>query len=134
MNTSVEFTKIMYVEDEPDIRLVAEIALKQVAGFDLKICSDGYEGLDEIGNFKPQLVLLDVMMPGMDGPQLLKRIKEMPEFADIPIVFMTAKAQADEVEKLKKMGAENVITKPFNPMTLGNEIRTIWQNYHESKQ
>lgn len=134
MNTLLELSKIMYVEDEPDIRLVAEIALKQVAGFELKVFSDGYESLEEITDFKPQLVLLDVMMPGMDGPQLLKRIKEMPEFADTPIVFMTAKAQADEVEKLKRMGAENVITKPFNPMTLGNEIRAIWQNYHESKR
>ena len=124
----------MYIEDEPDIRAVAEIALGQVGGFEIKICENGYEGIDVIHNFNPQLVLLDVMMPVMDGPQILKKIHEMPEFQNTPVIFITAKAQTEEIDKLKKLGALDVITKPFNPMTLGNDIRTIWQCYHESKR
>lgn len=134
MSDTIELERLMYIEDEPDIRLVAEIALAQVAGFNVKICKDGNEGLAFINDFKPQLVLLDVMMPGMDGPQILNKIKALDEFKQIPIVFITAKAQAEEIAKLKKLGAESVITKPFNPMTLGDNIRTIWRNHHESKQ
>ena len=73
-------------------------------------------------------------MPGMDGPQLLERIRELSDFVETPIVFITAKAQVEEIQKLKSMGAVAVITKPFNPMTLGEEIRTIWRNYYESKR
>lgn len=124
----------MYIEDEPDIRAVAEIALRQVAGFEVKICENGYEGIEAIHSFNPQLVLLDVMMPNLDGPQILKKIHAMPEFQNTPMIFITAKAQTEEIDKLKKLGALDVITKPFNPMTLGNDIRIIWQRYHESKR
>tara|TARA_R110000782_G_scaffold9340_1_gene30163 strand:- start:509 stop:883 length:375 start_codon:yes stop_codon:yes gene_type:complete len=124
----------MYVEDEPDIRVVANIALTQVAGFSVEISPNGTEALKVITSFMPQLILLDVMMPGMDGPQLLKKVRELPEFIETPIVFITAKAQIEEIQKLKSMGAAAVITKPFNPMTLGEEIRTIWRNYYESKR
>ncbi|MFT6423564.1 MAG: DNA-binding response OmpR family regulator [Thalassolituus sp.] len=124
----------MYIEDEPDIRAVAEIALRQVAGFEVKICENGYEGIEAIHSFNPQLVLLDVMMPNLDGPQILKKIHAMPEFQNTPMIFITAKAQTEEIDKLKKLGALDVITKPFNPMTIGNDIRIIWQRYHESKR
>lgn len=134
MSDITQLERLMYIEDEPDIRLVAEIALTQVAGFNVKICKDGNEGIEAINDFKPQLVLLDVMMPGMDGPQILTKIKALDEFKHIPIVFITAKAQTEEITKLKKLGAESVITKPFNPMTLGDDIRTIWRNHYESKQ
>nr|WP_255558581.1 response regulator [Zhongshania aquimaris] len=124
----------MYVEDEPDIRVVANIALTQVAGFTVATPNNGAEALKLISSFMPQLILLDVMMPGMDGPQLLERIRELSDFVETPIVFITAKAQSEEIQKLKSMGAVAVITKPFNPMTLGEEIRTIWRNYYESKR
>jgi CheY-like chemotaxis protein len=129
-----ELSRLMYVEDEPDIRVVANIALTQVAGFSVEISPNGTEALKVITSFMPQLILLDVMMPGMDGPQLLKKVRELPEFIETPIVFITAKAQIEEIQKLKSMGAAAVITKPFNPMTLGEEIRTIWRNYYESKR
>ncbi|MBQ0796195.1 response regulator [Zhongshania sp.] len=134
MSNPPELSRLMYVEDEPDIRVVANIALTQVAGFSVEISPNGTEALKVITSFMPQLILLDVMMPGMDGPQLLKKVRELPEFIETPIVFITAKAQIEEIQKLKSMGAAAVITKPFNPMTLGEEIRTIWRNYYESKR
>ncbi|CAA0095300.1 Transcriptional regulatory protein CseB [Zhongshania aliphaticivorans] len=134
MSNPPDLIRLMYVEDEPDIRIVAEIALAQVAGFTVKVCPNGTEALASINEFEPQLILLDVMMPGMDGPQILKKIQTLPAFSTTPVVFITAKAQAEEIEKLKNLGAQDVITKPFNPMTLGDDIRTIWRAYHESKQ
>ena len=134
MSNPPELSRLMYVEDEPDIRVVANIALTQVAGFSVEISPNGTEALKVITSFMPQLILLDVMMPGMDGPQLLKKVRELPEFIETPIVFITAKAQIEEIQKLKSMGAAAVITKPFNLMTLGEEIRTIWRNYYESKR
>jgi two-component system OmpR family response regulator len=134
MSEITELTKLLYVEDETDIRIVAEIALSQIAGFTVKTCASGNEGLESLENFKPQLILLDVMMPGMDGPHVLKKIQQHREFCDTPVVFMTAKARTDEIEKLKTLGAIDVITKPFNPMTLGDEIKTIWQRHHDSSK
>jgi len=89
--------RILYVEDEPDIREVAMLALEAVGGFTLQVCSSGQEALDTVGAFKPDLILLDVMMPGMDGPSTLKALQKLPEAADVPVIFMTAKVQPQEV-------------------------------------
>ena len=121
-------TKIMLVEDEEDIRAVAELALEAVGGFTLKTCHSGADALENIEAFRPQLILLDVMMPVMDGPSTLRAIREKPEFANVPAVFMTAKVQPDEVEGYLALGAVDVIPKPFDPMTLSDRIRDIWDN------
>lgn len=134
MSKITELTRLLYVEDESDIRMIAEIALAQIAGFTVETCANGDEGIESIKCFRPQLILLDVMMPGMDGPQVLKRIQQLPDFSGTPVVFITAKAQIEEIEKLKTLGAVDVITKPFNPMTLGDEIKTIWRRHHDSKR
>ncbi|MDF1691833.1 MAG: response regulator [Zhongshania sp.] len=123
--------KILYIEDEPDIRLVAEIALRQVGKLNVITCANGEEGLSLIHEFMPQLIILDVMMPGMDGPQILSKLRTMPEFMLTPVIFITAKVQPDEVEQFKKLGAVDVITKPFHPMTLANDVRAIWATCHE---
>ena len=125
-----ELQKILYAEDEPDIQQVAEIALEMVGGFTLKTCSDGNEALSEAVAFAPDLFLFDVMMPGMDGPTTLKKLRLEPSLADIPVIFMTAKVQPDEVAELKALGAIEVIAKPFDPMELANQIKAIWQQYH----
>jgi CheY-like chemotaxis protein len=127
----VELERVLYIEDEPDIRLVAEIALRQVGGLDVITCPGGEEGLKLISDFMPQLVILDVMMPGMDGPQILLKLRDMPAFSETPVVFITAKVQPDEVEQFKSLGAADVISKPFNPMTLANDVRAIWAKSHE---
>ncbi|WP_210426331.1 response regulator [Marinobacter confluentis] len=120
--------RIMLVEDEEDIRAVAEVALESVGGFTLKTCSSGHEALEAIEKFAPQLVILDVMMPGMDGPETLRGIRELADFAGTPAVFMTAKVQSDEIASYLAEGAVDVIPKPFDPMTLASQILEIWRS------
>ena len=118
--------RILYVEDEPDIQAVARIALESVGGFTIKICQHGQQALAEAVEFKPDLLLLDVMMPDMDGPTTLAELHKQPELNHVPAIFMTAKVQPQEVAQLRTMGAVDVITKPFDPMTLSDQIRKIW--------
>jgi CheY-like chemotaxis protein len=117
--------KILYVEDEPDIQAIAKIALETIGGFTVRICSSGREALETIGEFNPDCILLDVMMPGMDGPATLKALRQLPGFATTPVVFMTAKVQPREVAEFKALGALDMISKPFNPMTLASTLRQI---------
>ena len=121
-----ELNRILYVEDEPDIQAVAKLALEMVGGFTVKICSSGQEALDSVAAFAPQLILMDVMMPGMDGPATLQALRAQPDLAAIPVVFMTAKVQPAEVQHYKSIGAVDVIPKPFNPMTLASQVREAW--------
>jgi two-component system, OmpR family, response regulator len=119
--------RILYVEDEADIQAVAKLALEMVGGFTVKICSSGEEALREAVAFAPDMILLDVMMPGMDGPSTLKGLRELPALANIPVAFMTAKVQPQEVSHYKSLGARDVIPKPFDPMTLADQVRAIWK-------
>ena len=119
--------RILYVEDEPDIQAVAKLALEMVGGFEVKICSSGEEALEEAEDFAPQLLLLDVMMPGMDGPGTLAALRDIPSLAEVPAIFMTAKVQPAEVAHYKSLSALDVIAKPFDPMGLAAEVRRIWE-------
>jgi two-component system, OmpR family, response regulator len=123
--------KILYAEDEPDIRSIASIALEDIGGFTVKYCHSGQEVLEEAENFKPDLLLLDVMMPGMDGPTTLKKLRQIPALATVPAIFMTAKIQSKEIAEYKAIGVVNVISKPFDPMTLAQIIRDYWDNSDE---
>jgi CheY-like chemotaxis protein len=118
--------KIMLVEDDPDIQEVAVMALADFGGFTVEVCSSGLEALERVGDIAPDLVLLDVMMPGMDGPTALKELKADAATSAIPVVFMTARSQPHEVEEYKALGAVDVITKPFDPIQLGDVVRGIW--------
>lgn len=119
--------RIMYVDDEDDIRTVAAMALEKIGGFQLSLHENGADALAAIGDFDPQLILLDVMMPGLDGPSVLRALRDDPAFAAIPVAFMTAKIRAEEIASLMAMGAVGVIAKPFDPMQLSNEVRMIWR-------
>ena len=119
-------TRILYVEDEPDIRFVAQMALQAVGGFTVIACTGGQEALDAAPEARADLLLLDVMMPGMDGPSTLKALREIPSTAQTPVIFMTAKVQAAEVALYKALGALEVIPKPFDPMELSMQIQRIW--------
>lgn len=119
-------TRILYVDDEPDIRSVARMALETVGRFTVKLCASGSEALREAPGFAPDLILLDVMMPEMDGPAALAALRRLPECATTPVVFLTAKVQASEVEHLKSLGAIEVVAKPFKPMQLPQTLREIW--------
>ena len=124
-----KLTRILYVEDDLDIQTVAKLALEMLGGYTLQICSSGVEAMEKIGVFDPQLILLDVMMPGMDGPTTLGHLRELPEFLTTPVIFMTAKVQPSEVAEYKALGAVDVIPKPFDPMTLAQQIEMIWERF-----
>lgn len=117
---------LLYVDDEPDIREIVQMALG-VADIEVKTCESGIHALASLANDRPDLVLLDVMMPGMDGPTTLTRMRADPELAHIPVAFMTAKAMPQEVERFHKMGAAGVIAKPFDPMQLSQQIIKLWE-------
>ncbi len=122
--------RIMYVEDEPDIQAVAKMALEMVGGFKVQVCGSGQEALVAVRDFAPDLVLLDVMMPGMDGPSTLARLRADPATAAIPVIFLTAKVQPPEVVRYQSLGALDVIAKPFDPMTLAAQVQRIWRAAH----
>ena len=122
-----ELKKKLYVEDQKDIQIIARYALESINAFDLKICNNGQEALEIINDFYPDLILLDVMMPVMDGPTTLSNIHHHKTFKHIPIIFMTAKIQPGEINDLMALGASGVISKPFNPVTLGDEISQIYK-------
>jgi CheY-like chemotaxis protein len=120
----------MYVEDEPDIQAVAKLALEMLGGFKVRLCTNGQEALAAVHEFAPDLILLDVMMPGMDGPSTLERLRADPATAGIPVIFLTAKVQPAEVVHYQSLGALTVIAKPFDPMTLAAQVRQIWSAAH----
>ena len=116
----------MYAEDEPDIREIATLALSALGGFEVETCSSGDQVVELAKRFLPDLILLDVMMPGMDGPTALEHLRQEPEFANTPVIFMTAKVMVEEVDRFKELGAIDVIAKPFDAATLADHIREIW--------
>jgi len=119
--------RILYVEDEPDIRAIAQMALEAVGGFTVIACASGSEALARAPGAGADLLLLDVMMPGMDGPSTLKALRGLPSTANTPVIFMTAKVQAAEVAQYRELGAIDVIHKPFDPMELSAQINRIWE-------
>jgi CheY-like chemotaxis protein len=118
---------VLYVDDEPDIREVVEMSLSVTGGLNVHTCASGEQALDEISRIAPDLILLDVMMPGLDGPSTLQRIRTMPRFERTPVVFMTAKALPQEVARFKSLGAVAVIPKPFDPISLSRQLLSIWE-------
>lgn len=122
----MKLARILYVEDEPDIQAVAKLALEMIGGFEVRLCDNGVQALAAVGDFAPDLILLDVMMPGMDGPGTLQQLRANPSTADIPVIFLTARVQPPDVAHYQSMGALDVIAKPFDPMTLASQIRQIW--------
>ena len=116
--------RILHVDDEPDIREVVEISLSLDPIFVLQSCGLGQEALTIAAEWLPDVILLDVMMPVMDGPATLARLRENPKTADIRVIFMTARAQTRELDYFRSLGAVGVIAKPFDPMTLGASVRS----------
>jgi CheY-like chemotaxis protein len=115
--------RILHVDDEPDIRELVEISLGLDPGFMIRSCASSEDALAVVSEWSPHLILVDVTMPGLDGPAMLVRLRARPETASIPVVFMTARAQTKELERFKALGAVGVIAKPFDPMTLSEVVR-----------
>lgn len=123
-----ELQRVMCVEDDPDIRMIIEFSLTNLGGYQVCMCAGGQAALTQAPLFKPELVLLDVMMPDMSGPQTLAALRNLPDMRGVPVVFLTAKAMPDEVEDLLKYGATGVIVKPFDPVSLPQNIRIYWEH------
>ncbi|WP_445767636.1 response regulator [Rheinheimera sp.] len=121
--------RVMHVEDDESIRAVAEIALTDVAGFTLLSCDSGQSALAQAEAFAPQLILLDVMMPQMDGLQTLTALRQIPALEKTPVVFMTAKIQQAEKQRYLDAGAVGIIEKPFEPMELGDTLSQLYQKH-----
>lgn len=119
--------KICYVEDDDDIQRIARLSLERVGKMEVSIIGDPTTAIDGILAFKPDLVLLDWMMPVLDGPALFRRIRETAGLQAIPVVFITAKASQRELEELRGMGAAGVLSKPFSPKDLPEQLRAIWR-------
>lgn len=119
--------RILYVEDEADIQTIVVTVLEAIGGFTVVACSSGPGAIAAAPTANADLILLDVMMPGMDGPATLAALRALPQTTATPVIFMTAKAQANEISELKKLGALDVITKPFDAMALPEQIGEIWR-------
>lgn len=120
--------RVMHVEDDESIRVVVEIALVDIAGLELLSCDSGQSALEQVDAYAPQLILLDVMMPQMDGLQTLAALQQKPALAKTPVVFMTAKIQQAEKQRYLDAGAISVIEKPFEPMELGDTLSQLYQH------
>lgn len=114
---------LIYIDDEPDIREIATLSLELDPDIEVRSCDSGPAALALIPQWRPDLILLDVMMPDMDGPTTLHHIRQLPDAANIPVVFITARAQADYVQDLLSLGAAGIIPKPFDPLNLVSQVR-----------
>jgi len=115
--------KVLVVDDETDIRRITRLSLTRLGGMEVVEASSGEDALRAAREVLPDAILLDVMMPGMDGPAILEALRAAPETAGIPVVFLTAKAMASEVSRLRGLGAVGVLTKPFDPQQLPADFR-----------
>ena len=122
-----DLKKILHAEDDPDIREIAMMSLEMLGGFELLQCGNGQEAVSQAKLFAPDMFLMDVMMPVMGGVDAVNELRRLPEFEQTPVIFVTAKASDGEVENLKKIHKADVITKPFDPTTLPEEIVCIWK-------
>lgn len=118
--------RILAVEDEHDIARILDLSLRQIGKFDVQLHGDGQDAITHAGKFQPQLLLLDFMLPGMDGLTLMGELHAVTGLEEVPVIFLTAKSQPDEVKSYLAAGAVAVINKPFDPMQLPEQIREIW--------
>lgn len=117
--------KILVIDDEPDVRRIATLSLVNVGGFEVIEAAGGTEGLARAAEEQPDAILLDVMMPVMDGPTTLAALRADERTRGIPVIFVTARAMSSDVERLRSLGATGILTKPFNAMTLSSDVRTL---------
>ena len=121
--------RILLVEDDPDIQTVTSLALGSFGGYTVEVCSSAQQAIDSAAAFAPDLILLDVMMPGMDGIHTLEALRRIPETSVTPVIFLTARVQPHDVARYKELGSLAVIRKPFEPTTLVETIDGIWNEY-----
>lgn len=128
---SEKLKRILYIEDDEDIAEITQMTLEDLGGFEVRYCSSGKLALEEILKFDAQLILTDVMMPEMGGPEVFENLKQMPEAKNIPLIFMTAKVQTLEQQSYKDIGALGLVMKPYDPLNLCDEIKQHWENRND---
>ena len=125
-----QLRSVLYVDDEPDIREIVALALGLDGTLAVRTCESGVSAIAAALERLPDLVLLDVMMPDLDGPATLARFRAEPTLASVPVVFVTAKTMPSELQRFGALGAAGVISKPFDPMRLLEQVRIIWERIH----
>lgn len=125
--------RVLHVEDDPSIILVTRVTLQKLGKMQVLSCESGKQALEKAATFNPQLILLDVMMPGMDGPTTLGELGKHMNLDNVLILFMTAKVQDAEIDYYHSIGARGVIIKPFDPMTLVDQLQRHWQQFRQEK-
>lgn len=126
-----ELKKVLLIDDDEDLHVLMEICLRDLPHLKLHSAYSGEEGIQTAMEFEPDIILLDVLMPQMDGIGTLEAIKLIPTISHIPVIFLTARAQKDEIESYLKKGVFDVIVKPFDPNTLSSDLLAIWKKYTE---
>src|SRR3954451_5971523 len=117
--------KICYVEDDEDIQRIVRMSLERIGKMTVEVVTDSMKAIDVMVAFKPDMVMLDWMMPGMDGPTLFRKMRQDPQVSGLPVVFITAKATQRDTDELLRLGAAGVLTKPFSPKDLPEQLRAI---------
>ena len=117
--------RVLVIDDEEDIRTVTALSLQSMAGWEVTAASSGEEGVARAESFQPDAILLDVMMPGMDGPATMRALRGNPRTVRIPVLMLTAKAQGGDTKRLRELGVKAVLLKPFDPLTLSSQIAAI---------
>jgi len=126
----ISLQRILIADDEPDILEISRIALETVGGFEVSVCSSGKTLLERLPEFGPDLVIVDVLMPDMTGPEVFEEIRRRPEYDEVPVIYLTGVIQEEELADLRETGVADIILKPFDPMTLADRINGVWKGSH----
>jgi two-component system OmpR family response regulator len=128
---STQLQSVLYIDDEQDILDVAQMCLETVGDLKVTCSTNSNDALETVREVMPDLIMLDVMMPETSGPTILSELRKHPEFDDIPVIFLTARASDDDIASYVSLGAVSVISKPFDPMEISNLVLSAWDKAHE---
>lgn len=123
--------RILHIEDVPSIQIVTRIALERIGGFEVLSCASAQAALAEVRAFAPDLILLDVMLPQMDGIELLRQLAGLVDLQQTPVVLLTGHLERERLTELQQMGVREVLQKPFDPLQLTAQLRAVWEAEHE---
>ncbi len=125
-----QLKRILHVEDVPSIQVVTRIALEKLGGFEVLSCPSGQAALEQVQAFAPDLILLDVMLPQMDGIELVRQLAHVVDLSRIPVVLLTGHLQPERLDLLRQLGVRQVLSKPFDPLQLAGQLQQIWEAEH----
>ncbi len=125
-----EKLRVLYVDDDPDLQQIVKHGLEMSGNFLVKISPSGEQAIVDIPEYKPDLIIIDVIMPGMSGPKTVEYLRQNPDTKELPVIFITSRVQAHQIEQYNRLGAIGIINKPFNPLHLAPQVTTIWEAHH----